>query len=69
MLTLLRYIRAKNADGRTDRQTAFQLYIIDITIDTVQHGCLILWESNFCGFLSMVSFIYMMYKELYMHDV
>ena len=29
MLTLLSYERSKNADGRTDGQTAFQLYIVD----------------------------------------
>ena len=29
MHRLLSYQRANNADGRTDRQTAFQLYIID----------------------------------------
>ena len=29
MHKLLSYQRAKNADGQTDRQTAFQLYIIE----------------------------------------
>ena len=29
MQTLLSYERSKNADGRTDGQTAFQLYIVD----------------------------------------
>ena len=29
MLTLLRYLRTKNEDGWKDRQTAFQLYIVD----------------------------------------
>ena len=30
------------------------VYYCNITINTVQYGCLISWGSNFCGFLSMV---------------
>ena len=39
---------------------------IIVTINTVQYGGLVLWGSNFCGFLSMVIYealySYMMYK-------